>query len=268
MLAVINIFLVFSVLLNQNYSLPARGICAHRGAMDTYPENTVPAFREAVRLGVQMIELDVRMTEDGYLVILHDETVDRTTDGQGPVAGKTLEEVRQLDAGSWKSPEFRGVRIPTLQEAFAVIPRNIWINVHIKGGKELGASVARVLVKESRLGQAFLACGEEAAEGAKEVTKNVMICNMERQSDKEDYVDLTISLKSDFIQLYKTGANSRVAGMVKKLKNRGIRINYCCTDDLAEIRKLFDLGVEFILVNHPARALETADALGIKRTNL
>jgi glycerophosphoryl diester phosphodiesterase len=215
-----------------------------------------------------MIELDVHLTKDGHLIILHDETVDRTTNGHGSVSEKTLDEVRQLDAGSWKSGAFKGIRIPTLKEALDVIPSDIWINVHIKGGRELGVAVATVLKKEDRLNQAFIACNMEAAEGAKGVTKEIMICNMERQSGGGDYVDLTIRLGSDFIQLYKTGANAQVADMVKKLKTQGIRINYCCTDDPEEIKKLFDLGVEFILVNHPAQALEIADSLGIERTNL
>ncbi len=248
-------------------NMPERGICAHRGAMDTHPENTIPAFREAIRLGVQMIELDVHMTRDGQLAILHDETLDRTTDGHGPVKEKTLAEIKQMDAGSWKSPRFKGVRIPTLEEALAVMPPNIWLNVHIKGGRVLGEAVARVIKKEKRLRQAFLACEEKAAEGARQAVPQIMICNMERQSGKDDYVDLTIELKSDFIQLYMSGAEPQVAGMTKKLKDHGIRINYCCTDDPDEIRALFDLGVEFILVNHPAQALKITDSLGIERTN-
>ena len=111
--------------------MPSRGICAHRGAMDTHPENTLSAFEEAVRLGVQMIELDVRLTKDEHLVILHDQTVDRTTDGHGEINGLTLLQVKELDAGSWKSISFKGERIPTLKEALAVIPPNIWINLDV-----------------------------------------------------------------------------------------------------------------------------------------
>ena len=137
--------------------MPDRGICAHRGAMDTHPENTIAAFREAVHLGAHMIEFDVRMTLDGHLVILHDQTVDRTTNGKGKISELTLEEGKQLDAGSWKSEEFRDEKIPTFKEALAVMPENIWLNVHIKGGKSLGEKVARVITDEEQMHQAFLA---------------------------------------------------------------------------------------------------------------
>jgi glycerophosphoryl diester phosphodiesterase len=152
--------------------------------MDTHPENTLAAFREALRLGVHMIELDVRLTRDGHLVILHDETVDRTTDGQGKISEMTLDEATDLDAGSWKSDAFAGERIPRLQEALAIMPDHIWLNIHLKGGRILGEKVARVIVEENRLHQAFLACGTDAASGAKGISRDILICNMERQGDR------------------------------------------------------------------------------------
>jgi glycerophosphoryl diester phosphodiesterase len=86
--------------------MPSRGICAHRGASDTHPENTLAAFREAIRLGVHMIEFDVALSKDGQLVLMHDTTVDRTTDGDGPVSELTLAELKKLDAvGSKNSAE-------------------------------------------------------------------------------------------------------------------------------------------------------------------
>ena len=74
----------------KNSALPSMGICAHRGAMETHPENTIAAFEEAIRLGAQMIEFDVRLTKDNIPVVIHDDTVDRTTDGSGPVKQLTL----------------------------------------------------------------------------------------------------------------------------------------------------------------------------------
>ncbi len=269
---IITINLILSLFLTFNHEtvMPERGICAHRGVMDVYPENTVSAFSAAVSLGVQMIEMDVRMTKDGHLVILHDETVDRTTDGQGPIAGMTLEEVKKLDAGSWKSPEFKGERIPTFQEALAVIARNIWLNIHIKeSSREMGSAVARVIKKENRLHQAFLTCRQETAAGAKEVAENVLICNSDRPPSKDDlkYVDLSIQINSDFVQLIKRSTNPILKNTAEKLKSHGIKINFCCTDDPTEIRQLLGLGVDFILVNHAAKALEITDSMGIKRTN-
>ncbi len=117
--------------------MPTRGICAHRGASDTHPENTIAAFREAIRLGAQMIEFDVALSKDGELVLMHDRTIDRTTNGSGRPEDWLLADLKKLDAGSWKNSRFEGERIPTLGEALDVMPGNIWLNVHLKGGVEL-----------------------------------------------------------------------------------------------------------------------------------
>ena len=90
---------------------------AHRGASAVAPENTIPAFREALRSGVTQLDTDVRFTSSGVPVLLHDKRVDRTTDGTGRVAQMGLEQVRALDAGSWFSDEYTGVRVPTFYQA-------------------------------------------------------------------------------------------------------------------------------------------------------
>jgi glycerophosphoryl diester phosphodiesterase len=89
---------------------------AHRGASGYAPENTLAAFRRAVAQGVSFIETDMHLTRDAHFVAIHDETVDRTTNGRGAVHNMTLAEVRRLDAGSWFASEFMGERIPTLEE--------------------------------------------------------------------------------------------------------------------------------------------------------
>ena len=91
-------------------------VAAHRGWSEQYPENTMEAYRAAAALGVDQIEIDVRVTKDGELVLIHDATVDRTTNGTGRVCDMTLAELRALDAGSYKDPKFAGCRIPTLKE--------------------------------------------------------------------------------------------------------------------------------------------------------
>ena len=91
-------------------------VAAHRGWSAKYPENTMAAYKAAAELGVDQIETDIRITADGELVLIHDATVDRTTNGTGLVREKTLAELRALDAGSWKGEEFAGLQIPTLKE--------------------------------------------------------------------------------------------------------------------------------------------------------
>ncbi len=90
---------------------------AHRGASGHAPENTLPAIDLAIEMGADMVAIDVHVTKDGHVVVLHDEQIDRTTNGQGNVHEYTLEELQQFDAGSWFSEEFAGTKIPTLDEA-------------------------------------------------------------------------------------------------------------------------------------------------------
>src|SRR5262245_27960739 len=94
-------------------------IGAHRGAPEAAPENTLAAFDAGAALGVDYIETDVQRTADGVLVLLHDDDLDRTTTGNGPVARATAEEVLALDAGSWFGPKFSGERIITVDDFLA-----------------------------------------------------------------------------------------------------------------------------------------------------
>lgn len=243
-------------------SLPERGLCAHRGAMSTHPENTLPAFQEAIRLGAHMIEFDVRLTRDGSLALMHDATVDRTTDGRGAVADLTLAELRALDAGLRKDKRFAGTRIPTFEETLEIMPRNVWLNCHLKGGAALGAAVAAVVVRTQRRHQAFLAATADAAKAAREIAPDILICNMERQSETAAYVGQTIAMKAAFIQLLGKG---EISGEdMRRLKAGGVRVNYYQVDTPEQIRTLFRAGVDFPLVNDVARFLPVAREFGIE----
>ena len=91
-------------------------VAAHRGNVENAPENTMPAFTDAYGIDVDMIELDLRMTKDHEIVVIHDATVDRTSDGTGMVSDMTLAELKKLDFGVKYSEKFRGTRIPTFRE--------------------------------------------------------------------------------------------------------------------------------------------------------
>jgi len=247
--------------------MPEKGLCAHRGAMDTHPENTISAFKEAIRLGAHMIEFDVRITKDKKLVIMHDRTVDRTSDGTGSVTELTFEEIQMLDAGSWKSEEFAGERVPTFKEALAVMPQNIWLNIHLKGGEELGEATAKVLLSEGRIHQGVIACGSDATRGVKKVNSNIMICNMERQGSRDEYVDETIEGEYPFIQLLKKRNDTDLLSDINRLKNNQIKINYYFGDSEEEVKELFEMGVDFVLTNRLSKMLEVADSIGIKDIN-
>ena len=100
------------------------GIVCHRGANRIAPENTLPALECALAAGFDYIEVDLHVTADGEIVVIHDPTLDRTTNGTGPVTSKTLAELRALSAGAWFDPFFAGTRIPTLEEALALIRKH------------------------------------------------------------------------------------------------------------------------------------------------
>ena len=106
---------------------------AHGGYSAAYPENTLLAFRQAIAARAPSIELDIHVSADGELVVMHDATVDRTTNGTGAIANLSRAELQRLDAGSWKSPTFAGERIPRLEEALALSDSNpVVFNVEVK----------------------------------------------------------------------------------------------------------------------------------------
>jgi glycerophosphoryl diester phosphodiesterase len=122
---------------------------AHRGASGHAPENTIAAYRRAAELGAHFIEADLQLTRDARLVAIHDETVDRTTNGRGPVHSLTLEEVCALDAGSWfKSSDGRsyaGERVPALPEVLKFASESdVTFYLELKGGSTWGAEHALV----------------------------------------------------------------------------------------------------------------------------
>ncbi len=106
-------------------------IFAHRGSSVHAPENTLAAFELALQQGAEAIELDAKLSADGQVIVIHDQTVDRTTDGSGKVAQMTLPALRALDAGSFFSESYRGERIPTLDEVFETLGKRILINVEL-----------------------------------------------------------------------------------------------------------------------------------------
>jgi glycerophosphoryl diester phosphodiesterase len=107
-------------------------VIAHRGEHLKHPENTLPAFQSAIDVGADYFELDVRTTSDGKLVLMHDDKVDRTTNGKGAVSDLTLEEIRSLDAGVKFSPAFAGTKVPTLEEVFTLAHGKINIYIDTK----------------------------------------------------------------------------------------------------------------------------------------
>lgn len=124
----------------------------HRGAAGTHPENTLVAFQRALELGADGVEFDVHRTSDGHLVVIHDAFLHRTTNGNGMVMATTLAELKSLDAGSWKGPEFAGQRIPTLRELIRATPNDCLLFLEMKAGSihypGIEEEILKVIVEE------------------------------------------------------------------------------------------------------------------------
>lgn len=120
-------------------------LMAHRGASGLAPENTLAAFGRCLEYDPEWIELDVHESADGEIIVMHDATVDRTTDGSGAIAEMTLAQLKALDAGSWRGPEYAGERVPTLAEVAQLVGDGARLNIEIKGGADVTQFVGHVL---------------------------------------------------------------------------------------------------------------------------
>lgn len=130
----------------------------HRGTVRYAPENTISAISKAIEIGMDLIEIDIRETADGRLVVIHDATVDRTTNGKGWVSKLTFDEIRTLDAGAWFSPAFKGEKIPTLDEALDAMKGRALPDIDFKAGTP--RRLVDTLAKHGLLGKITLYCGD------------------------------------------------------------------------------------------------------------
>lgn len=260
------VFTTQAIAQKPKIKMPQRGLCAHRGSMDTHPENTIPAIVEAARLGAQMIEFDIQLTKDSMMVIMHDETVDRTTNGKGNVSDLTYNYIRSLDAGIKTAEKFKGTLVPTFEEVLAVLPENIWLNCHLKGDEAVGRAAADLIRKSGRLHQAFLTCSEKAAIGAKRQVPEILICNGENsyRRNTPKYVAETIGMKAEFIQLLRPESGEDRKLLIAALKANNVKINYFYAETAQELTTLFDQGVDFVLVNNLGELLPETEKLGIE----
>ncbi len=142
---------------------------AHRGHSIEFPENTLPAYRKAIELGVEMIECDVNITRDGQLVMIHDATLDRTTNGTGRVSSLTFDEIQRLDAGAKFNPEFAGVRVPSTEETLLLYKEaGIASCFEVKGAdaeesKQIAGALLELIRKHNMLGAAFMSAYNHVA---------------------------------------------------------------------------------------------------------
>jgi glycerophosphoryl diester phosphodiesterase len=250
----------------------ARLVIAHRGSSSEAPENTLPAFEAAVRRGADAIELDVRLTADGAPVVLHDATLDRTTERTGPLAAITLAELRLVDAGWRFTPDagrthpYRGgeARVPTLGEVLWACPRlNLLVEV-----KEptAGEAVRRVLLQDDAAARCVLASEHREAllafdeppfirgASAPEISALYWAALLRRRTAAPGYRMLSVPLR------YR-GLPVPTSGFVAAARANGCAVHVWTVDSPDTARRLWRRGVSGIVTNAPGTMVEARQSL-------
>ena len=236
---------------------------AHRGASGKglAPENTLAAVEKALEIGVDLVEIDIHLTADGYPVVIHDRMVDRTTDGVGAVDMLSLAQVRKLDAGSWVGPAFRGERIPRFEEVLDLTRKRALLLVEAKTEEAVeravtvvrslraqshlviqsfnGAAVRTVNRLDRRIPTAFLMSGGEAA--------------LRR---KTGVVKRVLRLGANALALKYTAARPDLVAM---FLSRAMGFWVWTVDEEEDMREMIEMGVGGIISNYPDRLNRVLD---------
>jgi glycerophosphoryl diester phosphodiesterase len=227
-------------------------IFGHRGASAYAPMNTLPAFELAAKQGADGVELDVHFSQDKQLIVLHDFTVDHTTDGTGDARDMTLAELKALDAGSWKGAEYTDIQIPTLDEVFEAIGQKLYVNVEIKSETEDTDGVE----------QAVADCIRRNNMQARVIVSSFNPLALKRFRDIMPAVPIGYLYMSDdqpFAEVMETlphEARHPHYPMIDRAymewtKRKGYRVNAWTVDDPARAIELKRLGVDAIITDTP-----------------
>lgn len=234
-------------------------VIAHRGAPVAAPENTLASFRVALDEGAQAIEFDVHLTRDGQAVVIHDATVDRCSDGTGAVADMTLAQVKALDAGNWFDPAFAGERIPTLDEVFAAIPHPTLLVVHLRAHENSSDRCERALVDcierhEARKRTIVTHHTRHGLHRLREMDSYLRLCWLPYGSEPgQEYIDDAYYMGYRIIQ---PSLREVDEGFVRYAHEKQMWINVFWADEVADMERMVDLGVQGILTNFPERLRE------------
>ena len=259
---------------------PVPRIVAHRGDSEYYPENTLPAFRSAFDLGVDVIETDVHLTKDGHIVIWHDPTLERNTNGSGTLESHTLSELKSLDAGytftkdGGRTFPFRGqgVQLATLDEALRALPYARF-NIDLKSQEEeIVETYIRVIREnhaEERVCTASFHFGnlarlrEKAPDFLTSITTKEVVPLVFRQ--KLHILQRSFDRKVIFqIPVRQYGITIITPSFVEDMHRRGAVIMVWTINDKSEMQRLYKMGVDTIMTDNPRLLIETAKELGIR----
>ena len=244
--------------------MAARGqaveIIAHRGSSYLAPENTLAAFQLGWR-ETTTCELDIQPTLDGRLLVIHDDSTARTTGVHFKVAEHSLNELQQLDAGSWKGVQWKGEKLPSLDEVIAAMPADKRLFIEMKAGPEGVPELARIIRASGREKQVLIHSFDHPAcvEARKALPRlPVYLLIASRQNPLTGAWSPGIDEAMEKIKeagLDGLGANDTAqvdVAAVEKLHAAGLKINIWTVDRVAEAKRLTDLGVDGIITNRPA----------------
>lgn len=237
-------------------------IWAHRGAAGMAPENTLAAFELALAQGAEGIEFDVQLSEDGFPVVIHDESVDRTTNGTGAVAGYTLAELRALDAGAGRSG-FAGASIPTLAEVLQLVaPTTVAINIELKNSE----------VNYPGLEEIVLAALDDFGLAERVVLSSFNHHSLRRLAKLGASCELAMLYSDPLVQPWRYAARIPVTALhpparyllrrryVTKAHAAGLAVRPWVVNSESGLRRMLELGVDAVFTDRPDLALAARSA--------
>lgn len=228
-------------------------VTAHRGASYVAPENTLSAMAAAVEAGAEFAELDVGMTRDGQVVLMHDRTIDRTTSGTGDLGDFSLEELRSLEVGSWFGEEFSGEPIPTLRDVIRFAKGQLKLNIEIKAARvepTIAAAVVEIIRSEGFVEDCMVTSfSRETVEEVKRIAPEIRTGFIFGEDYPEDVFEGGWEVLSSNYEVVDSM-------FVARAKQSGKSVHVWTVDDRELMLKLIGLGVDGIITNRPALLLE------------
>ena len=230
-------------------------IWAHRGASCCKPENTLAAFTAAVESGADGLELDIHLSRDGIPVVIHDETLERTTDGYGPVAGMTSQQLQSLDAGSWFSAEFSGEPIPVLEDVLKVFAGRLRLNLEIKESRA-GMVVLELLGQYPCADVVISSFNYDVLQHLRSVDRHLPLAALLEFGPWRHAVQIAKELSAS---AFHPAVNQVNRPMIAACKQSGLPVSVWTVDDACVARSLVRAGVSGFFTNDPL-TLNTAFA--------
>lgn len=232
--------------------MPYPRICAHRGYNTVAPESSMAAFVAAVEMGAQEIELDLRVTKDGVIVVCHDEKIDRVSDGTGRISEIDYADLMKVDMGIKFDPSFAGTRILRLEEVLERFARRVVMNLHIKSGKNdteyNRGDMQKIvgLIYKYGCDKHVYFMGDESVHGVGiEIAPDIRRC-MAAGSAPWEIVERGVAYKCHKVQLFKPYFEQ---SMIDNAHKMGMRCNVFFADDVEEAKKYLKMGIDTILTN-------------------